>query len=121
MILVNLANQRATRTFGIVDSGADENLFPASLARSLGHDLSKGTERRSAGIGGGIVSYLHRENSIQIHPDWKPFPVDICFSDDPTVAIALLGRKGFFKHFKITFDQKLQIFTLVPYDLQIVI
>jgi hypothetical protein len=37
--IVNPANKRALTTYGLLDTGADTCLFPASVATFLGHDL----------------------------------------------------------------------------------
>src|SRR5436190_15791354 len=54
----------------LIDSGADESLFHASIGRSLGIDVESGTHMRFDGIAGSIEAYMHLiEIQIQDFPD----------------------------------------------------
>jgi len=43
----------------LVDSGADDCLFPASIAKSLGIDLKSGERKEYSGIAGTVEAYIH--------------------------------------------------------------
>lgn len=86
----------------LLDSGADKNLFPVELAKSLGISLKEGSIHTMIGIGGIMIqSYRHQVNiSVQDYT----FRSDVFFSPDQQTP--LLGREGFFNAFKkVIFDQ----------------
>jgi len=61
VIPVKLSLGKQVITFdGLVDSGADECTFPAWIAKTLGHDVYKGKQKIFSGIGGSVLSYLHK-------------------------------------------------------------
>ncbi|MBU1615976.1 retropepsin-like domain-containing protein [bacterium] len=95
---------------GLIDSGANDCCFPGSIARDLGHDLEKGKERIFEGVGGEVKTYLH-QNYIQIQD--VRIRGDLYFSDEwNDWGFGLLGRHGFFTHFKVIFDYRRKIFTI---------
>lgn len=99
-------------TFGLVDSGADECSFPGSIGRDLGHNIEKGKQRDFMGVGGKVTAYLH-QNYIQIQ-DIR-IRCDTYFSDEwNDWSFGLLGRHGFFTHFKVLFDYPNKRFTITP-------
>ena len=44
--IVNPHTGKAYKTFGLIDTGADECAVPASVARIVGHDLQAGKIKR---------------------------------------------------------------------------
>jgi hypothetical protein len=102
-IRVRLGRPRgpATRFFeALVDSGAADCIFDSRLAEAIGIDLTECRTAQRLGIGGTedvwtapVVLYVG-EHSLNITASFIPnLPV-----------AGLLGRVGFFEHFKITFD-----------------
>src|SRR6266446_8522741 len=87
----------------LVDSGADECLFHASIGRSLGIDLESGTHKVFDGIAGSIEAYIH---PVEIQIQGFPEPVRIAagFTESDGVH-AILGQAGFFENFKICFER----------------
>jgi hypothetical protein len=100
---LSLGNRKITFD-GLIDSGADECTFPAWIANSLGHDVYRGKEKIFSGIGGSVLSYLHK---TQLHLNGITFIADVYYShawDD--MPFGLLGQAGFFAHFDIEFQYK---------------
>lgn len=93
----------------LIDSGADNNLFPSYFGQKIGLNIKKGEEFNIGGIGNiGIKAYRHK---IKIFVDSYSFETYVDFSDDQQTP--LLGREFFFKFFKnISFDENKKIVSL---------
>jgi hypothetical protein len=87
----------------LVDSGADECLFHASIGRSLGIDIESGRPRNFGGIGGIIEAYTH-PIEIRLQDFEKGFEIEAGFTESDDVY-AILGQAGFFENFKICFER----------------
>ncbi|HSP62935.1 MAG TPA: retropepsin-like aspartic protease [Pyrinomonadaceae bacterium] len=85
----------------LVDSGADECLFHASIARSLGIDVESGRYKEFDGIAGGIEAYIHPVE-IQIQDFAEQVKIEAGFTESEGVH-AILGQAGFFENFRICF------------------
>jgi hypothetical protein len=106
----NPGNGQAIIVWGLVDTGADATLFPASLAISLGHGL-KGKGVRQNVTGGieqtTIRTYSHSFIMELLAPDnqtalWQSRKLEIdCVETEPPI---LLGVEDFLCHFKLTID-----------------
>lgn len=92
-----------TPIMSLVDSGADRNLFPASVAHALGVKVEKGKVRQHYGIGDvSVLSYAHK---IKLFVGERSFETIVDFSNQQTIP--LLGRLYFFNQFSsIQFFQK---------------
>lgn len=87
----------------LVDSGADDCLFHASIGRSLGIDVETGTYMKFDGIAGSIEAYMHPiEIQIQDFPERVKIKAGFTESDG---VHAILGQAGFFENFKICFER----------------
>lgn len=95
--------KRIIDSSAVVDSGATVSIFRADVASSLGLIVEKGKEIYLGGIGGRIKGYLHK---VKIEVAGKQFTCPIVFSCEYLVSFNLLGREGFFKRFKIVFEEK---------------
>jgi hypothetical protein len=86
----------------IIDSGAAMCIFHSSIGQSIGLNIQKGEEDETTGISGNPTKiYLH---NVSLHiPGGHVIKIRAGFTDELPVA-GLLGRTGFFEHFKITFD-----------------
>ncbi|MBZ5706693.1 MAG: retroviral-like aspartic protease family protein [Acidobacteriia bacterium] len=85
----------------MVDSGAADCMFPATIAEAIGiHDITTGRKDERLGIGGPEDVWLH---PIVLYVGEHVLNIEAAFSRTLPVA-GLLGRRGFFEHFKITFD-----------------
>lgn len=81
----------------LIDSGADINLFPADWGESVEINIKKGAKQIINGIGAiGVESYVH---DIKVY-----LGTEISFITKANFSysqeIPLLGRTGFFNHFK---------------------
>ena len=103
LIRVSIANRRGPKTpsfEALVDSGASDCIFHASLASAIGINLESGKKEVRAGIGGTQEIWIH---PIQLYVGSEILSIQAGFAKSLSVA-GLLGRLGFFDHFKITFD-----------------
>jgi aspartyl protease len=115
---LNLSLQTATAAlncYAIVDSGADDCVFPASFASQLGLDLSRNTRTfRFGGVGSSNqVAYFFDLNVT--FEQVVSYKMSVGFSPAlEAVGIGLLGQNGFFENFRVTFDLSGGFFTLDP-------
>lgn len=111
VIPVKVSLGKQTITFdGLIDSGADECTFPAWIAKTLGHDVYQGKQKIFSGIGGSVLSYLHK---TQIRVDGIEFIADVYYSHEwDNMPFGLLGQAGFFAHFDIRFNYKEKLIVL---------
>ena len=97
----------------LVDSGADTNLFSASLAEDLGLILEDGRPVSVQGATGETATVY--EHAITVSVAGQSFETTAAFTDLPHLALAgLVGQQGFFEHFLVTFDAKNGEFELKP-------
>lgn len=75
-------------------------MFQSSLASALGLEVTSGFPSVRMGIGGRSEVWVH---SIALFVGEHVLQVNAAFAETLPVA-GLLGRNGFFEHFKITFD-----------------
>ena len=88
--------------YALVDSGAACCIFPQNLGLGLGLDVEKGPTQRIDGLGGKvIVAHFHR---VTLHLEKYTWNAYVGFSPDHLGTSSLLGLKGFFSEFKVTFD-----------------
>jgi hypothetical protein len=104
-IPVNIAlpaknSPRSKRFDAVIDSGASQCIFHASIGRAIGLDIEKGERIATNSIQGQTEIYLH---DISLYAPGGVVPARAGFSDLLPLA-GLLGMAGFFEHFKIIFD-----------------
>ena len=87
----------------MVDSGADDCLFHASIGRRLGIDVDTGELKKFDGIADSIEAYMH-SIEIQIQDFPEPFAVKVAFTEADGVD-AILGQSGFFENYKVCFER----------------
>jgi hypothetical protein len=85
---------------GLVDSASDDTVFPTSVARKLGIDLSSAPPGYARGVGGGGLVYRYAPVSLRVSDgretcEWAAV---VGFLDAP-LHWALLGQTGFLPHF----------------------
>lgn len=86
----------------LVDSGADINVFDASLTEVLGIDLESGREETFAGVSGEKrICYFH---PIKLEVGGWEYETDAGFTPLPAHAHGIVGQANFFTFFKVTFD-----------------
>jgi hypothetical protein len=87
----------------LVDSGADECLFHASIGRSLGIDVESGSYKKFDGIAGSIEAYIH-SIEIQLQDFDERVQIDAGFTESEGVH-AILGQAGFFENFRVCLER----------------
>jgi hypothetical protein len=103
---------KAVLMHALLDSGAIDTLFPASLAVELGIDLLSGVRKVYFGLGGNsAIGYLH-DCHLQVQGLKQWTPLRIGFVD--TIRVPLLGESGFFEHYQIIFERFNYHFELYP-------
>jgi hypothetical protein len=86
----------------MIDSGASRCLFHASFGHAIGIVVEKGEEEKTMGVSGQATTvYLH-DICLYI-PGGHILRIRAGFTNDLPIA-GLLGRRGFFDSFKISFD-----------------
>ena len=85
-----------------VDSGADSSLFPKADASLLKLNLYEGEYNPIMGLGKVLMpAYVH---NVKVRIGETVFDLEVAFADSDEVP-RILGRRGVFEHFKITFDE----------------
>lgn len=102
--LENPSNKRAIGYKALLDSGADINIFPAEIAEIIGLDIASGKSYKFGGIdSSGHVAYVHKIKLIV--GGSVRYEAECAFSYEISkVGYGVLGQKGFFDHFAVTFD-----------------
>ena len=102
----------------LVDSGADETLFPLSLADALGIELDQQMTSEAAGISGDRLKIFYgdvelRIESVQEFVAWK---TTVGFVDFGSVSdeVIIPGHGGCLDFFTATFDGENAELELVP-------
>lgn len=113
-IPVRLIGQKDTiEVIGLLDSGADFSLIPRDMAEILGLNLS-GKPEKIGGINGDCKA-IKTKVQIRIgnqHENYT-FPIKVFVIPDIDDEVPMLvGRNGFFKQFKITFNEAMNTISL---------
>ena len=93
----------ASKTLALIDSGATISIFREDVAKELNIKIENGKEIYLGGVGGRIKGFIHQ---LKVEVAGETFVCPVVFSYEYLVSFNLLGRDGFFKRFKITFDEK---------------
>lgn len=106
LLQINLCNgTKRFLTVGHLDTGADQTLINAGIAKYLGIDWRGGKESAVVGIDGVLKKiYLHDIGLEVPLVTSTPIKIQIGFIASPAVGI-LLGQLGFFEHFRVTFER----------------
>lgn len=99
--------------FAMVDSGADDCIFPASFGVTLGLNVPTGRHYPFGGAGGGGVQIAYFfDLQLVVHGVGR-YQMPIGFTDAlEDHGIGLLGQNGFFSRFRVGFNFRKGIFTL---------
>ncbi|MBE2219679.1 MAG: retroviral-like aspartic protease [Ignavibacteria bacterium] len=96
---------RSITSRALIDSGADINLINAQFAKPLGFDYKTGVRTSLKGIVNQSIDVYKHVLELEIpRLTVKKVSMEFGFIDSSTVGI-LLGQKGFFDNFKITFEK----------------
>ena len=86
----------------LIDTGSDYNVFEAGVSQLLGLRLTSGHKRQITGIGGKKIKGY--EHNVALRITGKQYRTKVIFSNQiPPYSFGVLGNKGFFDHFKVTF------------------
>lgn len=108
IILKNPANGQQLRTFGLIDTGADDCAIPAGFALMTGHSLTAGI-LKSISTGNGITNAYAHTVSLEV----DGYKIDNILIDFmPNLNICLIGVKNFLKNFVLTINYPEQSFSL---------
>ncbi len=87
----------------LIDSGADYNVFPTSIAQALGIEVTKGSKRQIVGFGEQKIKGYEHTLELRVSNKW--YSTKIIFSSRmPTYSFGVLGNQGFFNHFLVTLN-----------------
>lgn len=100
---------------GLIDSGADNSMFPLDWAGHLGVDLSA-CRVEDCSTAGGVVQHHIWDPGLEaeVQALGRRVKLNAAFCDG--LPVVILGRDDFFAEFKVSFDQRAQTFTLETYD-----
>jgi hypothetical protein len=101
---------RFVKLLALVDSGADDCLFPLEVAQFLRLPLKRDAVHRYGGIGTGSITATFGRVALEVGK-WTLWDFYAGFSDSPSV-VPILGQSGFFTKFEITFNRPAAIIRL---------
>lgn len=113
--IINPENKKSIRTWGIIDTGADDCAIPADIAEILGHDLDKGKSKPIETACGNSIAFSHTTTIEVFHPEekilvYKFENVLVDFMEG--LPHVLLGTNNFLSNFILKIDYPNQIFSL---------
>jgi hypothetical protein len=118
-ITITLVGPSGSASFvGLVDTGADNTIFPASAAAYLGITLQDETESSATVFGGQRVRLLLGEATLRLEADdevieWTTL-LNFFEYEAPEDEAVILGHAGFLDFFTATFDGEAGVLTLIP-------
>jgi hypothetical protein len=103
--------EKSVDLLALIDSGADDCLFPMEVAEVLGLQLDSANRNEYSGIGEGQVTAIFGTVSLEVG-GW-PFELYAGFTDSPSV-VPILGQHGFFSLFEVKFNLSKEEIELKP-------
>jgi hypothetical protein len=99
----------------LVDSGADDSIFPETTARRLGIDLTTAPQGDSVVVGGQVFSCRYALVRLSISDGIERYEWETLVGFLPApMRWPLLGLTGFFQFFEVTLSGERQEVTIVP-------
>ena len=110
-----------TRVNALVDTGADNCIFPVSIAHLLGITINKGVGPGATAFGGQRIELSFADVEVELNDDEHPpirWTARLYFADFPEdeEKTAILGHEGFLDFFVATFHGKDCVLDLTPTD-----
>ena len=104
------------RTWGLIDTGADDCAIPAAVAPVIGHQLNAGNPSSIGTAGGNATVYAHITridilsitDHVTVVHSIQNTPVDFC----PGLNTVMLGVANFLSNFVLTIDYPRQRFSI---------
>ena len=113
--IINPHTGMSQRTYGIIDTGADECAVPASYAGLLGHALKAGNQKNVSTGNGEAVAYTHTTKFEIFNPSTgrvaytiQDAPIDFL----ENLHVILLGVHSFLSNFILRIDYPHKIFSI---------
>lgn len=114
--IINPHTLKGYRTFGIIDTGADDCAVPAVVAPLLGHNLQAAKQKIISTGNGETIAYAHTTRFEIFHPSTGELlytiddtPIDFM----PNLHIVLLGVNSFLSCFVLTIDYPQKSFSIL--------
>jgi len=105
---------------GLVDTGSDHTILPASIARDLGIELQLAAGPSASVFSGALVQLDAGTVTLSIESDGQSitWSTDVCFFEfnSPDEETIVLGHAGFLDFFTAIFDGKLAELELIAND-----
>jgi hypothetical protein len=105
IVSVTLIGPKDTRARdALLDSGADDTLFPEKLAADLGIDLTNAPQTTGSGIGGRQVPVRYAQLNLRLSDgiELREWTAWVGFTPGP-LSLPVLGFAGCLQFFKATF------------------
>jgi hypothetical protein len=110
-VVVHMPNGFSSRTM-LVDSGSEYTLVRLSWLARFGVEL--GDEHLDlAGVGDG-EGFFGRPATVEFAVEGRRFAADIVAVEDRYLPFGILGHRGFFEHFRVTFETASKSFAIRP-------
>lgn len=114
--IINPHTLKGYRTFGIIDTGADDCAVPAVVVPLLGHNLQAGKQKIISTGNGETIAYAHTIRFEIFHPSTGELlytiddtPIDFM----PNLHVVLLGVNSFLSRFVLTIDYPQKSFSIL--------
>lgn len=105
----------SAKTYGLIDTGADECAIPAGYSAILGHNLERGTTKQISTGNGITAAYAHSTRFEIFHPETE----DVIYTIDntpldfmPNLNVVLLGVNSFLSRFVLEINYPEKRFTV---------
>ncbi|MEK7532405.1 MAG: retropepsin-like aspartic protease [Patescibacteria group bacterium] len=111
VVFKNPRNGREIPIFCLVDSGASDILITTEIALALGIEAKQGKPRMYGGVGGEVKGYVHTL-AMKVMNDKNEFTIECGVLPLPAYD-GLLGQRGFFDNYKVTFEKYKRTFEVI--------
>jgi len=120
-VTIDVIGPRRRETIqALVDTGSDETVFPASLARAIGVQLDHTSAGQASAVGGHAVQLVPGSVILEITEGVQSYrwqtTVGFLEVEQSEDEVALLGFAGFLEFFRAMFDSQSHELELVAND-----
>jgi hypothetical protein len=113
-----IGSLRKERIQALVDTGSDETVFPASLAKAIGVQLDRASASQASAVGGQVVQLIPGRVMLQLTEGEQKYrwqtTAGFLEVNHPEDEVALLGYAGFLEFFRATFHSEQHELELTP-------
>jgi len=93
---------KSISTSALVDSGASISIFNGSIGKLIGIDVESGEKRIFQGVSARLIGYVHK---VRLEIAGIKIECGVVFSNELGTSFNLIGRRGVFDKFLITFNE----------------